>query len=36
MLDLSRLCDAYGKMIGGGFKHCPNAKFTSAVNAGLT
>jgi hypothetical protein len=21
--DLTRPCDAYGKMIGGGFKHCP-------------
>jgi hypothetical protein len=26
MLDLSRPCDACGKMIGGGFKYCPKCQ----------
>jgi len=26
MLDLSRPCDACGKFIGGGFKHCPKCQ----------
>jgi hypothetical protein len=34
--DLTRPCDACGKMIGGGFKHCQNAKFTSALHVGLS
>jgi DNA-directed RNA polymerase subunit RPC12/RpoP len=26
MVDLTRPCDACGKMIGGGFKHCPKCQ----------
>lgn len=26
MVDLSRPCDACGKMIGGGFKYCPKCQ----------
>jgi hypothetical protein len=35
MLDLSRPCDACGKMIGGGFKHCPKCQIYFCFLCGI-